>query len=163
MKKHIVIALTGTPGVGKTSVARLLRKRGFLVILLKRIIKREKLYSGYDKKRKCYIADMKKIRNFIKKIIKENPEKNIIIDSHLSHFLPVDVSIVLRCKIDFLKERMKKKQWNRRKIEENLEAEFLDNISMEAKNKIEIDTTKLASEQVADKIDKILKKKFKYK
>ncbi len=152
MKKHFIIALTGTPGVGKTSVARLLKKKGFLVISLNREIIKNKLYSGYDRKRKCYISDMKKVRSFVKKTITENPEKNIVIDSHLSHFLPVDTSIVLRCKTDELEKRMKKKRWNRRKIEENLEAEFLDLISQEAKNKIEIDTTNLTPEEVAEKI-----------
>ncbi len=158
MKKHLVIALTGTPGVGKTSVARILKRKGFVVVPLNRLIAKKKLYSGYDKERKCYIADMRKIKRFVKEIEEQNPEKIIVIDSHLSHLVPVDFSIVLRCKLDELEKRMKKKRWNRKKIQENLEAEMLDIISLEAKNKVEIDTTKLTPEQVANKIVRLLRK-----
>lgn len=152
-----MIALTGTPGTGKTNVAKILKDK-FTVIDLNKIIKKEKLYSGYDRKRKTYIADLKKIEKFLRKINKEN----LIIDSHLSHLLPknlIDIVIVLRCEPEELKKRLKRKRWNKNKTQENYEAELIGLISFEAKKHkkvLEIDTTNKKPEKVAKIIERLL-------
>lgn len=130
----MIIAITGTPGVGKSRLSKVLSKNlGFNVLHLNREIKRHRLYSGYDKKRKTYIADMKKVDKFVKNLTSKG---DWIIDSHLSHLLPtklVDKVIVLRCDIKELERRLKKKRWNKAKIQENIEAEMVDVISYESK------------------------------
>ncbi len=157
----MIIALTGTPGTGKTTVAKILRKRGFKVIDLNRIILREKLYSGYDERRKCYIVDMKKLERYISKYTRENI---VFLDSHVSHLLNVDLVIVLRCSPKELEKRLRKKKWRSEKIRENIEAEIVEIITIEAEEKygrervIEIDTTGKSPEKVVEEIIKIINK-----
>ncbi len=167
MNKRNVIAITGTPGTGKSSAARILKKRGFAVIALNSEIKRHKLYSGYDKKRKNYVADFGKMEEFLKKelVAEKYHNRKVIIDSHLSHFLPsslISTVIVLRCEPAALEKRLKKKGWNSWKIRENAEAEIIGLIEYEARKKHKkvfvVDTTKITPEQVAEKTIRILRK-----
>lgn len=166
MKKPFVIALTGTPGTGKSKVARMLKKKGFAIIDLNRVIRMRKLYSRYDKKRKTYVANMKKSEKFLRMELKSGKHKNktIIVDSHLSHLLPanlIDIVIVLRCDPEELEKRLKKKGWNAEKIRENAEAEIIGLIEYEARKKhgkvFAIDSTKLKPEQVAEKVIRAMK------
>lgn len=140
------IALTGTPGTGKTTLSRLLAKKTkFRVLYLNKAVVRYKLYSGYDRERKTYVADIKKINDFVKKRTKKG---DWIIDSHLSHLLSpkiIDKVIVLRCDTKELERRLRRKHWSKKKIEENVEAEMIGVIAWEArKHKIvlEVDATK---------------------
>jgi adenylate kinase len=152
------VAITGTPGCGKTTVAKILAKKiHFRHLNINRLIKSKKLYSGFDKKRKAYIADVSKIKRFLKTV-----EGNVILDSHLSHMLNPDVVFVLRCRPDVLVKRMKKRKWCQRKINENMEAEMIGLILWEAKKSckkvFEIDTTKKTPSQAARKIESLIKK-----
>lgn len=162
------IAISGTPGVGKTTLSNLLSKRIKypLLDLNKEIIKR-KLYTSYDRKMKSYVADTKKMSAFVRSYIKNRP--NLIIVGHLSHLLPkkiIDILIVLRCEPNELRKRLVKKRWNKEKIEENYEAELIGVISWEARahKKYEIDTTNLRPNQIVKIAINILKgKEDKYK
>ncbi|MFH0829649.1 MAG: adenylate kinase family protein [Candidatus Aenigmatarchaeota archaeon] len=158
-----VIALTGTPGTGKTTVAKIVAKRtGWTHLDLNKEIVRRKLYSGYDHKRKSYIADMKKVTAFVKEFVAK--ENGVIVDGHLSHNLPanvVDEVIILRCSPAVLKKRLEGKKWPKEKVAENVEAERIGIVAWEARknhrNITEIDTTRAGQEAVATKIEKALK------
>ncbi|MBC7128531.1 MAG: adenylate kinase family protein [Thermoplasmatales archaeon] len=153
------IALTGTPGTGKSSVANLLEKKGYKVIRIDDIY--EKFVVGYDEERKSKIVDEKKMDREIKKIKEEGV---LIIEGHLSHLLSVDGVIILRCNPEELKKRLVKKGWDEKKIRENLEAEALDIILQRTLQKHErvweIDVTDRSSEEVAEEIDKIIREKL---
>ena len=149
------IVITGTPGTGKTLVSRkLASKLKFHYIDVNKFIDKKKLSEGFDKKRKSRIIDVNKLGHALIKEIraveKQNRrEKGIIIDSHLSHYLPghhVDLCIVMKCDIKELSKRLKKKKFHRKKIEENLQAEIFDICHEEAKQLhqkiLVIDTTK---------------------
>jgi len=165
-----VIAVSGTPGTGKTTLSKKLAKKlNFIYLDFNETIKKYKLSEGYDKARDTKIVDVKKLNNaFIKEIstIKnllnktsinkklskhsnKKIKKGIIIDSHLSHYLPkryVDLCIVTKCDLKVLKKRLKKKKYSKEKIRENLDAEIFDiclNEAKESRHKvIAIDTTK---------------------
>ncbi len=147
MKKAIII--TGTPGTGKTVVARKLSKLLKLkYINVKDLIVKNKLFDMYDKKFKTRIVDVKKLNKFLINLIKDS--KNLIIDSHLSHYLPkeyVRLCIVTKCDLKTLLKRLKRRKYSKDKINENMEAEILMACYLEAlemKHKIvEIDTTDL--------------------
>ncbi len=160
----MLIALTGTPGTGKSSVARFLRKKGYRVISLNRIIVREKMVKSCDEKRKSWIVDMKRLEKYVENLKKKYPEKTIILDSHISHLLPVDFVIVLHCSPDELEKRLKKKRWRKEKIRENVEAEMIEVIAVEAEEMlgkervVEIDTTSKTPEEVCKEIIEVLGK-----
>ena len=151
------IIITGTPGVGKTSVARILAKKlGLKYVGGKRLI--EKFSEGYDNRLDAFIVDEKKLARELAK------EDNVVVDSHLSHFASpkkVDLCVVLRCETGELIKRLEKRRYNAEKIRENVQAEIMNVCGSEAFERkhliLEINTTGKTLEQVAsiviEKID----------
>jgi len=152
-----VIAISGTPGTGKTTLAkRLSKKTKYLYIDVNRIIKKYNISEKYDRRRKCKIVDVKKLNERLidiidqyKKLSLKNKIKGLIIDSHLSHHLPrkyVDLCIITKCELKILKKRLEKKKYSEEKIRENLDCEIFDiclNEAEENKHKLLIiDATK---------------------
>ena len=119
------IAITGTPGTGKTEIARLLAKRiGYDYLPLNQLAEKHRLYIGYDKKRGVRIVDTEKL--------KEKVKDNVVIDSHFSHDVDPDIIIVLKTHPRELRERMEERGWEEKKIEENMEAEIMEVIHTES-------------------------------
>ena len=158
----MIVALTGTPGTGKTSVSEILRKKGYVVIDLNKIVEQHNFISGYDRERRCSIADMKKLDSYIQK---QDRGKMLIVEGHLAHLLSVDMIIVLRCSPKILEKRLGKKKYPKKKIMENAEAEAVDVITVESlercKKVYEINTTNFKQEKVAEDVERILGGKFK--
>ncbi len=125
-----IILITGTPGVGKTAVSRLLASelKGRHVDLGE-LVKRENLISGLDEARGTPIVDARKVSKRLKKII-EDSEQDVIVDGHYA----VDVVpkqdahlvFVLRRDPDELKRLMEDRGFGEEKLWENLAAEILD-------------------------------------
>ncbi len=125
-----VILITGTPGVGKTSVSNLLASRLNAVhIDLSDLAKREKLTSGVDKVRGTLIADLEKVSERLQTIMSDS-ERDIIVDGHYAvdvvSIQEVHMVFVLRRDPEELKEAMEKRGFRGRKLWENLAAEVLD-------------------------------------
>jgi adenylate kinase len=156
----MLIGLTGTPGTGKTSVSRLLEKRrGWKVIYLNELIKDEHLYTEVDEKRDAVIADMELVRKRLAEITDGRENEVIILESHLAHHIS-DVVIVLRTYPPELETRLKTRGYSEEKIKENIEAEALDVILVEAfewcKKVFEINTTGKSIEEVGQDIETII-------
>ncbi|MEE9323802.1 MAG: DUF359 domain-containing protein [Candidatus Aenigmarchaeota archaeon] len=156
----MIIAITGTPGTGKTDAAKALAKRmGWWSVSLNDLAEEEDLYRGYDKERMCKIIDLKRMRGEVNVLAVSH--KNMIIEAHYAHEMPSDVVIVLRAKPDILRKRMVEKGFHTAKIAENMEAEMTDVIMEEAialhKNVYDIDTTDKTPEKVAGEIEKIVR------
>ena len=159
------VALTGTPGTGKSSVATLLQKQGYTIVRLHQLAKENKCIDGIDTKRNTQLIDVNKLNNSIKKHF--NKDELVFFEGHVGHLLKViDKVILLRCHPKELKKRLMKKKWRSKKIKENVDAETIDVILCEAaehhlkENIFEIDTTKKTIEEVASIILDIVKKKF---
>ena len=177
----MIIIVSGTPGTGKTTLSKKLAKKlNYKYIDVKRIITKYKLKESYDKKRKTYVVDVEKLNKELIKIIKLASEsekgleksktflresENLIIDSHLSHYLPkkyIDLCIITKCDLKILEKRLKKKRYNKAKIRENLDCEIFDiclNEAKEAKHKIlVIDTcSKINEKELIGEIKERLK------
>ena len=147
-----VIIVTGTPGTGKTALSmKLAKKLAFRYLDVGSIIKKCNFSEDYDEKRKTHIVDAKKLnRELVREIMNcKKTEKGVIIDSHLSHYLPkkyVDLCIVTKCNLRVLEKRLRKKKYFKAKIRENMDVEIFDiclNEAKDNKHKIFIvDTTK---------------------
>src|SRR3989338_4368793 len=141
-KKAIVVS--GSVCAGKTTFSKkLARKIKAEYVSLNTIIVKNKLYDGYDRKRKSWIVDVNKLNRFLIKIIKESKRK-LVLDGHLSHYLPkkyVEKCYILKCNLKTLEKRLRKRGYNRAKIRENLDVEIFDVCLIDAKergHKIEI-------------------------
>ena len=146
------VALTGTPGTGKTSAAKILRERGLIITTVEELATKHGALEIVDGEKE---VDTEKLR----KAICESPE-TIIVVGHLSHNLPNGLCIILRCHPEVIRKRLGTRNYSREKVLENLEAEAVDVILMEAietcENVCEVDTSNLAPEEVAGIIEKIM-------
>jgi adenylate kinase len=123
-----VILVTGTPATGKTTLAKGLAKElKYRYIDVHALIVRNRLSDGYDKKRETDIVDTDRLNKELIKTIKRS--KNLIIDSHLSHYLPpeqADICLVTKCSLKELKRRLEARYDDADKVKENLESEIFD-------------------------------------
>lgn len=159
----MIIAITGTPCTGKTAVAKILADSlRWKLIELNSLAQEQGLFCGYDKGRKARIVDVEKV----KRAVLEIPRKeNLVIESHYSHDIPNDLTIVLRCEIRELKKRMQDKGFSKEKIQENLQAEIFGICLEEAlelkRRVVEVDTTGKTPENIAEFIQKKVGKRIK--
>ncbi|MFH1054564.1 MAG: adenylate kinase family protein [Candidatus Altiarchaeota archaeon] len=116
-----VLSVTGVPCSGKTTLCSTLGVELQIPVLdLTRLVDEEKLYSGIDEARDTKVVDVEKLRKEVKKLIKDDT----ILDGLLSHHMDVTHILVLRCDPKVLAERMAARGYGRKKIMENLEAEY---------------------------------------
>ncbi|MFH0956971.1 MAG: AAA family ATPase, partial [Candidatus Aenigmatarchaeota archaeon] len=120
----MIIAVTGTPGTGKTTVSRKLSEMtGFRLVELNSLAEKKGLYVGTDRKRGCRIVDVPGLRREVKALGKEGGA--MIVESHYAHDMPADVIVVLRAGPAKIRERGLSKGWSREKAEENAQAEIM--------------------------------------
>jgi adenylate kinase len=152
-----IILITGTPGVGKTTLAKSLsRNLGFKLIEPNRLVRKEKLYTRFDRARKTYVVDEGKLRRRLEALSRSS--ERIVLPTHLvGRFLPkasMKLALVLRLDPVVLYKRLRARGWTKRKAWENTEAEMLDVCLQEARlllgpRKVyEIDTTRKSAAAV---------------
>ena len=160
----MIISISGTPGTGKTCVAKALAERlGWKLIELNRLAEENRLYAGYDEGRNCRIVDIDRVKKEVEKLVRKN--KNLILESHYAHDMPCDIVVMLRINPAELRRRLVAKRWTRRKIEENVQAEIMEVCKTEAleqgRDVLEIDTTGKTPRMAADDIIRKLGKNLR--
>ncbi|MEM4733926.1 MAG: adenylate kinase family protein [Candidatus Bathyarchaeia archaeon] len=162
-----VILITGTPCVGKTTIAQQLAcKLDALYINLTDFAEKRHLISGEDGKRRTRIIDEEKMRTEIVEIIKAAEKTTIIIDGHYAHAVVpkryVTHIFVLRRNPIELRRFMEQRGFVDDKLWENLAAEILDVCLVEAlqahrQEKVcEVDVTNKTAEEAANEILAVL-------
>ncbi|MEM2117909.1 MAG: adenylate kinase family protein [Candidatus Bathyarchaeia archaeon] len=166
------ILVTGTPCVGKTSVAHLLSsKLDALYINLTELATRENLVLGKDEQRNSIIVDENKMRRKIDEIVKSSEKNNIIIDGHYAvNVTPKELithAFVLRRDPVELRRFMEKCGFSGRKLWENLAAEILDVCLVDALNVLgkdkvcELNVSGKSAEEVVEEILEVLERRKK--
>lgn len=150
------LAVTGTPGTGKTTATELVADRlGVEVIHLNDAIRESELFSELDEERDSLVADFDAVREHL-------GDWSGILESHLAHHFAADAVVVLRCAPEELTDRLESRGENAAKVRENVESEALDIVLSEAVRSVgeesvyEIDTTGRDPEAVADDIVAVL-------
>ena len=130
-----VIAISGTPGTGKTGVGQLLVKRlNATLIELSHLAKEQQLLLGEDVKRETLIADTIKLQKYLVNLTHEFPKTYVIV-GHFADEVPekiLEFLVVLRCNPITLTQRLRNRQWSQSKILENVQAEILGECTMQA-------------------------------
>jgi adenylate kinase len=152
------IALTGTPGTGKSSVARLLPVGSHAVELAALAVK---LGAARRLKAKSMEVDLPAFRRAFRVFARSNP-KGVVV-GHLAHFLPVSYVIVLRCWPVELADRLRKAHRRAAGRNANVLAEALDVVLVEALGSgvpvYEVDTTRLSISDVARRVASIIRRR----
>ena len=132
----MIIALSGTPGTGKhTLAARLKADLDYDVLDVGDLIKRGGLTAH---------VSIRDLNLAVGPLLKENS----VVISHMAHFLRsprIDFFVVLRCDPLVLIKRLKKRGYKNKKIYDNALFEAIDGTYIEAielhKNVVQIDNT----------------------
>jgi adenylate kinase len=149
------VAVTGTPGTGKTTATDLVESDLDLVHL-NDVIREEGLAAGRDEDRDSLVADLDAVDEWL------GDRDDLLIDSHLAHQLDVDRVVVLRCRPEELERRLTERGEPPAKAEENAESEALDVILAAAVERhgedavYEIDATDRNPEAVAGEIERVI-------
>ncbi len=135
MAKAIII--TGTPGTGKTHLAKDIAKRyGLPLIDVGKFARDNGLVESYDEARDSAVVDEKKLAEALGKMLREDRKTPyILLDGHLSHFLApsrVALCIVTNADLPALKERLTERGYGAAKVRENLDAEIFQVCRTEA-------------------------------
>ena len=122
------VALTGTPGVGKTSLAKVAAAHGWRVVDVKAWARQAGCIAGHDAEDEADAIDVDRLAANVP----PDDGRPVLYEGHLSHFLGLDEAWVVRCDPQVLRGRLQARGYRPAKVQENLEAEALDIILQEA-------------------------------
>jgi adenylate kinase len=164
MGKAIVIA--GVPGTGKSTLAReLARVLNTEAIDLSKLALENNLILEYDASRKTYVIDEEAVASRVRSIV-ENMEGYVVIDTHYPEIIDpdiVDKVVVLRLNPFELEKRLLERGWGREKVNENVMAEILGTVSVNALeafggNRVyELDVSEKSVGEVLDEVLAVVK------
>ncbi|MCX8184519.1 MAG: AAA family ATPase [Sulfolobales archaeon] len=126
-KSWRVIAISGTPGTGKSDVGiAISRLLGVDLVELSNLALEEGLYVDYDNERTSFVIDESRLRERVRKLALE--KGRLIVVGHYSEIVDDDILdkiIILRINPIELAERLSRRGWPAKKMRENIEAEFV--------------------------------------
>jgi len=149
------IAVTGTPGTGKTTATEEL-DTDLGIVHLNEVIRERGLHTGKDESRDSLLADIEAVEEAFA------DRTDILIESHLSHLLDVDRVVVLRCEPATIEDRLLERGESADSATENAESEALDVILSEAveahgtDSVYEIETTDQTPAETAAAIEAVI-------
>ncbi|KAI5180414.1 adenylate kinase [Nematocida sp. AWRm80] len=122
------ILITGTPGVGKTTLSKYIGKiTGYKILSLSDIIAKKHLYSNKCNMYNTLEYSPGKVMKYLKK--KTNDGKGYIIDTHDPESvsqIEIDVIIVLSADTKVLQQRYLERGYNQSKIDVNIQVEIME-------------------------------------
>jgi adenylate kinase len=164
MREGCRVALSGTPGTGKTTISSLLQSEGFDVLSLEKIADKHNCLGELDASDDSKPIDIELLISILRNAWDIMPENITIIDGHLSHLLPCDHTIILRCKPDVLENRLVKRGYAKGKIQGNVEWELIGSAWNDNEDRdgwLELDTTELTENELKERIIKWIADDFK--
>ncbi|QLH78568.1 AAA family ATPase [Halosimplex rubrum] len=149
------VAVTGTPGTGKTTAVEHL-DTDLAVEHLNDVIHEEEFVVEHDDERDSAVADIEAVADYL------DGRDDVLFESHLAHHFDADRVVVLRTHPEELERRLTDRGEPAAKAEENAESEALDVILTEAVERhgegsvYEVDATEMDPEAVAGAIEAVV-------
>lgn len=164
-----IIIVTGTPGVGKTILAkRLAGKTKSDYVNVGELVRERQLYKYYDRPSRSYVIDEARLGKSLNSLLKAHPVKGLIIETHsIGSFMPKRkglIALVVRLDPVVLARRLRARGWSKKKIWENVESELIDLSLYEAlktygvKKVYELDATGKAPGRIVEESIRLLSK-----
>ena len=153
VEDNLCIAITGTPGAGKTTVCESLGSL-YNVLSLQELAEKNDCLGPVDEEDGSAPLDIHKLSetwDFDSKAL-------TFVDGHLSHFLDVDAIVVLRCQPEKLRARLEGRSYSPSKITANVEWEMLSGTWSELLEfeievpLLELDTTATSADELRESI-----------
>jgi len=170
-KGERVIIVTGTPGVGKSTVSKELSSRLVCrLVSVGDLVKDERLYTRVDRKRDTLVADMDQTSKRLSDIVSGSSEMLIVEGHYAVDVVPqetVKLVFVLRRDPEELREILRKRSYGEQKIRENIAAEILDVCLYDAVDRCgaekvcEVNVTGRKADEVVDEIQQVMQGKKK--
>jgi adenylate kinase len=123
-----LVAVTGTPGVGKTTATERLDRP---VVHLNDLVREAGLDSGIDPDRGSRVVDLGAARDRVaeRTAVTDGP---LVVESHVAHELDAARVAVLRCAPETIERRLRERGEPDATVRENAESEALDLLLSEA-------------------------------
>ncbi|XP_006762446.1 PREDICTED: adenylate kinase isoenzyme 6 isoform X1 [Myotis davidii] len=125
--------LTGTPGVGKTTLGKELAARsGLKYVNVGDLAREGQLYDGYDEEYDCPILDEDRV---VDELENQMSEGGVIIDYHGCDFFPerwFHIVVVLKTENSILYKRLETRGYNEKKLKDNVQCEIFQILYEEA-------------------------------
>ncbi|KAG8942539.1 factor activating pos9 [Tulasnella sp. 424] len=152
------IVITGTPGTGKSTHAQLLIDTSPVPLQhlnVAEIVKEKKLYESYDDEWQTYI-----VLDELEPLAAAGGQ---VIDWHTCDVFPerwVDLVVVLRCDHTLLWDRLEKRGYSLKKIQENNESEIMQTVLDDAKDsyaeEIVVELRSNSTEDLENNVERIV-------
>ncbi|KAJ1979546.1 factor activating pos9 [Dimargaris xerosporica] len=127
------ILITGTPGTGKSTLSELVAQRtGLTHIQVGKLVKDLQLHDGKDEEFDSYVLNDDKLLDELEDQMEPGGQ---IVDFHSCDLFPerwFDLVVVLQTDNSVLFQRLQKRGYNQKKVEENIECEIMQVVLDEA-------------------------------
>jgi len=150
-RQRLVVALTGVPGSGKTTIAAALEGRA-RVVHLNDFARDAGLLDERDEARGSFVVDVDALADKLNAAISD-VSGTVVVEGHFAHEMDADLVVLLRCDPLVLVERLRARGWPEAKVRENVEAEALDVLAAEVLDAglpaAEVDVTRMGVDEAA--------------
>ena len=167
-KPMSVIVIGGSPGTGKTKVAKILgSKLSVEVISLGQLADESGCITAEDKARQTGIINEDCLVDVLDELT-DDKSKSMVIEGHYIDLVPssaVQWVFILRTHPETLKMRLSERNYSIEKVTENVEAEVIGVCQLDALDAFgearvfEIDTTDLSAPETAENIENLMKER----
>jgi len=120
------LGITGTPGVGKTTISKKIGEYYKLKALNERVFALDKGIGSFDTEENELVVPLDKLQEKLRELLKN--EENVIVEGHMLCEIKLDFDylVLIRCHPELLETRLEAKGYKAEKIQDNVFCEGIE-------------------------------------